>query len=50
MHECIPTIASTIHFRADDFLLNNVTGNESWFHPKENCYIFKEAVVAVSGL
>jgi hypothetical protein len=49
MHEHITTIASTIHFRGDDFLLN-VTGNESWVHPKENCCISKEAVVAVWGL
>lgn len=30
-------VASMMHFRGDDLLLNNVTGNENWFHTKENC-------------
>jgi hypothetical protein len=39
-----------ICFKGNDFLLNNVPGDESWFHPKKNCCISKEAVVAVVGL
>jgi hypothetical protein len=49
MHECAIAVASVMCFKGDDFLLNNVTGDESWFHPKQNCCIYKEIVRVVGG-
>jgi hypothetical protein len=38
-----------ICFKGKDFLLNNVTGDEIWSHPKQNCCISREIVVVVGG-
>jgi hypothetical protein len=42
MHECVLTVASTICFKDDDFLVNNLAGDKSWFHSKQNSYISKQ--------
>jgi hypothetical protein len=35
MHGCVITVASIICLKVEDFLVNNLAGDESWFHPQQ---------------